>query len=298
MWFKNLQIYRITHWNTSPAELEAALSKHTLHSCLSMEMQSRGWVSPKTENEPLVHTLGQQMLIALGVEKKLLPVSVINQFAKLRAAEIEEQQGYKPGRKQMKEIKEFVTDELLPRAFALRRKNYAWIDPVNGWFVIDTSNAAKADELIELLHKSIEGCSLALVKTGNSPTSVMTEWLAGDDVPASLTIDRDCELCGTGDEKATVRYVRHALDSAEIIRHVKEGKKATRLAMTWRDKISFTLYENMQLKRIVPLEFIKEQIDSSEVDDVFDTDFAIMTGELPHLLADLMDALGGEYNSN
>ncbi|CAH1388267.1 recombination-associated protein RdgC [Candidatus Nitrotoga sp. M5] len=294
MWFKNLQIYRITNWNISPAELETALSKHTLRNCLSMEMQSRGWVSPKAEDEPFVHTLGQQMLIALGVEKKLLPISVINQFAKLRAAEIEEQQGYKPGRKQMKEIKELVTDELLPRAFALRRKTYAWIDPVQGWFVIDTSSAVKAEELIELLHKSIEGCSLALIKTKKSPASVMTEWLAGDEVPASFTIDRDCELCGTGDEKATVRYVRHSLDSVEIIKHVKEGKKATRLAMTWRDKISFTLNENMQLKRIVPLDFVKEQIDASDTDDVFDADFAIMAGELPSLLADLIVTLGGE----
>jgi recombination associated protein RdgC len=298
MWFKNLQIYRITNWNVSPAELEAALSKHTLHNCLSMEMQSRGWVSPKAEDAPLVHILGQQMLIALGVEKKLLPISVINQFAKLRAVEVEEQQGYKPGRKQMKEIKERVTDELLPRAFALRRNTFAWIDPAGGWFVIDTSNAAKADEVIELLNKSIVGCSLALIKTGKSPTSVMTEWLAGDDVPAAFTLDRDCELCGTGDEKATVRYVRHCLDSAEIVRHIKEGKKATRLAMTWRDKISFTLNGNMQLKRIVPLDFIKDQIDASEGDDVFETDFAIMTGELPHLMGDLMDTLGGEYNLN
>ena len=45
---------------------------------------------------------------------------------------IEEQQGYKPGRKQMKQIKEAVTDELLPRAFALRRHTFAWIDPTAG----------------------------------------------------------------------------------------------------------------------------------------------------------------------
>ena len=64
--------------------------------------------------------------------------------------------------------------------------------------------------------------------------------------------------------------------------------------MTWRDKISFTLTENMQLKRIAPLDFIKDQIDASEADDVFDTDFAIMTGELPQLLGDLMATLGGE----
>ena len=54
----------------------------------------------------------------------------------------------------------------------------------------------------------------------------------------------------------------------------------------------------MQLKRIAPLDFLKEQIYDSEADDVSDTDFAIMTGELPHLLVDLMDALDGEYDSN
>jgi recombination associated protein RdgC len=292
MWFKNLQIYRITNWNITPAALEEALAQHALQDCLSMEMQSRGWVAPKAEGEAFVHTLGQHMLIAFGVEKKLLPSTVITQFAKARAVELEEQQGYKPGRKQMKEIKEAVTDELLPRAFALRRKTYAWIDPQAGWFVVDASSPAKADELLETLHKSLADISFALVKTQLSPSSAMTGWLAGDDVPASFTIDRDCELRGTGDEKATVRYVRHALDSEEIVRHVKEGKEATRLAMTWRDKLSFVLNENMQLKRIAPLDIIKEQGEGA--DDLFDSDFAIMTGELSKLLPDLLDALGGE----
>ena len=294
MWFKNLQIYRITNWNVSPAELEAALSSHPLQNCSGMEMQSRGWVPPKTGDGLFVHAPGRQMLIALGAEKKLLPASVINQFAKLRATEMEEQQGYKPGRKQMKEIKERITDELLPRAFAMRRDTYAWIDPDGEWFVIDTPNAAKADELIEHLLKTVQGCALALVKTLQSPASAMTGWLAGNEVPASFTIDRDCELCDMGNEKATVRYVRHSLDSDEIIRHVKEGKKATRLAMTWRDKISFTLNENLQLKRMVPLDLIKEQIADSEADNPFDTDFAIMSGELPLLLEDIVAVLGGE----
>lgn len=297
MWFKNLQIYRITHWKTSSAELGTVLSLHPLQNCTGMEMQSRGWISPKIEGGHLVHALGQQMLIVLGVEKKLLPASVINQFVKLRVAEMEEQQGYKPGRKQRKEIKERITDELLPRAFSLRRSTCAWIDPVGGWFVIDTANAAKADELIECLHKSLEGCALALVKTRQSPVSAMTGWLAGNEMPAAFTVDRDCELCDMGNEKATVRYVRHALDSAEIIRHVQDGKKATRLAMTWRDKISFTLTENLQLKRMAPLDLIREQIADNDAEDVFDVDFAMMTGELPLLLDDLVAALGGEEAS-
>lgn len=294
MWFKNLLVYRLTRWEATPVTLEEKLSQHALQPCSGMEMQSRGWVSPKAEGEPLVHALGQQMLISLGVEKKLLPATVINQFAKSRAAEMEEQQGYKPGRKQLKEIKEAITDELLPRAFALRRKTYAWIDPVDKWLVVDAANAAKADELAEMLIKALDGISFALIKTETSPSAAMTGWLAGNDLPAAFTVDRDCELRGAGEERATVRYVRHDLEAEEISKHIKAGKEVTRLAMTWNDKLSFVLHENMQLKRLSALDILKEQTDSSEADDVFDTDFAIMTGELKKLLPAVIDALGGE----
>lgn len=294
MWFKNLLVYRLNNWDTTPETLEEKLAQHALQPCSGMEMQSRGWVSPKAEGEPYVHALGQQMLIALGTEKKLLPATVINQFAKSRAAEVEEQQGYKPGRKQLKQIKEAITDELLPRAFAIRRKTCAWIDPVGGFMVIDAANFAKADELVEMLLKSLDGFTLTPVKTGVSPTAAMTGWLAGDDLPGSFTIDRDCELRGTGEERASVRYIRHALEVDEIDKHIKSGKEVARLAMTWSDRISFVLHDNMQLKRLAPLDVLKEQADISDQDDVFDADFALMTGELKKLLPDVIEALGGE----
>ncbi len=96
------------------------------------------------------------MLVTLRAEKKLLPATVVNQVAKARAQEIEEQQGYKPGRKQMKEIKERVTDELLPKAFSIYRDTRVWIDPVNRWLVIDAAASASADEVLGLLAKSID----------------------------------------------------------------------------------------------------------------------------------------------
>lgn len=293
MWFKNLIVYRLKHWEIAPERLEEELAKHALQSCSGLEMQTRGWVSPKADGGPLVHTLGQQMLICLGTEKKLLPSTVVNQFAKARAADIEEQQGYKPGRKQLKQIKEDVTDELLPRAFAIRRKTLAWIDPVGRWLVIDAASLAKADEVTETLIKQLEGIAFSLVRSEMSPVVAMTDWLSGD-APGGFTIDRDCELRATGEEKATVRYVRHALESEEIGRHIQAGKEVTRLAMTWNDRISFVLHDNLQLKRLAPLDVLKEHEDYDGADDLFDTDFALMTGELQRLLPDTLDALGGE----
>ncbi len=294
MWFKNLTLYRVTKWEETPASLVEKLAKRALQSCSGLDMQRVGWVSPKAEDEPLVHQLGSQLLVSLGIEKKLLPATVINQFTKVRAAEIEEQQGYKPGRKEMKEIKEAMVDELLPRAFAIRSKVNAWIDPVDGWMVIDAANLAKADEVVTQLVKTLEGFSVSLIKTKLSPSAAMTTWLGANEAPASFTVDQDCELREKGESGSTVRYVKHALELDEISKHLKAGKEVTKMAMTWNDKISFVMHENLQLKRIVPLDLIKDQADVNSEDDSFDTDFAIMTGELKKLIPSVVDALGGE----
>ena len=294
MWFKNLLVYRLNKWDDTPASVEEKLAKHALQSCNGLDMQRIGWVSPKADGQALVHILGSQLLISLGMEKKLLPATVINQFAKARAAEIEEQQGYKPSRKEMKEIKEAMVDDLLPRAFAIRSKVNAWIDPVDGWMVIDATNIAKADEMVTQLIKTLEGFSVSMIKTKLSPSVAMTTWLAANEAPASFTVDQDCELRGRGETGSTVRYVRHTLELDEITKHIKAGKQVTKMAMTWNDKISFVLHESLQLKRIVPLDLIKNQADVNPEDDSFDTDFAMMTGELKKLIPSVVYALGGE----
>ena len=299
MWFKNLQIYRLRNCTIAASQLEEALAMHALQGCGSMDMQSRGWIAPRKDVDALVHALNGQMLVALGVEQKLLPASVINQYAQARADEIEEESGTRPGRKQMREIRERVAEELMPRAFTRRRTTHAWIDPVGGWFVVDAANAAKADELIEALLKSVPDLSLALVKTQASPSSAMTGWLAAGEAPGGFTIDRDCELRAPGEEKSTVRYVRHPLESEQIRNHIEAGKQVTRLAMTWGDRISFVLHENLQVKRLAFLDILKEQSEQNAetAAEQFDADFAIMAGELARFLPDLVEALGGEAPS-
>ena len=81
MWFKNLIVYRLpADWSVSAAELEELLSKHTLQPCGALEMMSRGWVPPASTPR-LLHTVNQQHLIALGIDQKLLPGSIIRQVA-------------------------------------------------------------------------------------------------------------------------------------------------------------------------------------------------------------------------
>jgi recombination associated protein RdgC len=144
-----------------------------------------------------------------------------------------------------------------------------------------------------MLIKSFAGLSLTLINTQMSPQSAMASWLISQESPAVFSVDRECELKAADESKSVVRYVRHPLDTDEVKQHVEGGKLPTRLAMTWEGRVSFSLTEAMQLKKITFLDVVFEAT-STEKDEGFDADVAIATGELSKLIPDLFEALGGE----
>jgi recombination associated protein RdgC len=284
MWFKNLVVYRLpADWSVAPAELEEKLAQRALQPCGSFDMQSRGWVHASAA-ERFVHTTHSQHLIALGVEQKLLPSSIVRQVAADRAKVIEQQQGFPVGRRQMRELKERVLEELRARALTRRRTTRAWIDPAHGWLVVDAAGAPRADELIETLRDTLGSLAVQLLETERSPAASMSAWLALGDAPLRFTIDQDLEL-----------------QAAEIRQHLTAGMYPTRLGLTWNDRISFVLTEKLQIKRVEFLAIDKEsRPDQSQSDqelaaqEQFEIDFMLMAGELNQLLGDLGQALGGQ----
>lgn len=301
MWFKNLIVYRLpADWSVSAAELEELLTKRTLQPCSPLEMVSRGWVPP-TSGGRLLHTVNQQHLIALGIDQKLLPASIIRQVAQERAEALAQEQGYPVGRRQMRDLKMRVTEELRARALTRRRVIRAWIDPLNGWFVVDAAGAAKAEELTEVLRVTLGGSfAVQFMETAKSPQQSMSLWLSQGEAPTRFIIEQDLELQSPDANKATIRYTRHPLDVREVQAHLKAGKYPTRLGLTWADRVSFVLTDKLQVKRVEFLEMTKDTADGGEVDaaEQFDIDFAVMAGELAKLLEDLGQALGGEVQKD
>ncbi|MBK9019642.1 MAG: recombination-associated protein RdgC [Sulfuritalea sp.] len=297
MWFRNLQIFRLAaDWSYSTDALTAALQRGAFQGCSASDRHSLGWVPPRGEDGELVFSVARQQLIALGVEQKLLPTSVVRQYAQAKIDQIEAAQGYKAGRKQKREIFEQVEAELLPRAFVKRGLTYVWIDPINRWLLVDASSSTRADEVMEQLKLSLGELPVTLVKTQLAPATAMTQWLATGHAPGSFTIDRDCELQAAADERPAVRYVRHTLDSDEVRNHIAAGKSATRLALTWNDRVSFVLTEQLQVKKLAFLDILKEDAErqSENADDLFAANFTLMCGELSQLLQHLVEVLGGE----
>lgn len=295
MWFRNLQLFRLApEWQYGADALATALQRVPFKPCGTQDRRSGGWVPPRGDD--LVFTVQGHQLIALGTEEKILPAAVVRQHAEIWLAAIEKEQGYKPGRKQAREIRDLVEAELLPRALPRRRLTYAWIDPATRWLAVDAASAARAAEVVEALKPALGDLPLALLKTGMAPGTAMTQWLSAGEAPGRFTIDRDGELQAAAEEHAAVRYTRHNLDSDEIRAHIASGKVATRLALTWNDRISFVLTESMQIRRLAFLDVVKEDsmFKAQTADELFSANVAIMSGELAVMLGDLLTALGGE----
>ena len=295
--FKNVIVYRIeSSWSATLEQAELALDAHRFVPCGPSQEKSAGWIEPRgAAHGPLVESVGGQWLLDFMIESKAVPASVIRRQLDERCAQIEATTGRKPGKKEKKEMKEDIAHSLLPMAFTRQAKVTVWIDPVERRLVLNCSNITRADEVVTALVKALDGFAVAQLSTQVEPAAAMSNWLSTQEPPAGFSIDRECELKASDESKSVVRYAKHALDIEEVRQHIADGKRPTRLAMTWDDRVSFELTEGMQLRKIV---FIEGTDSTSAIkggkEDNFDADAAIATGELGQLVPELLEALGGE----
>ena len=293
--FKNVIVYRIGEgWTATLAQIEDSLDAERFVPCGASQDKSVGWIEPRGEaHGPLVESVAGQLMLKLKIETKAVPGSVIARKAKERSEQIVATTGRKPGKKEMRDIKDDVRMTLMPLAFSKESSVLVWIDTSAHLLILDAGSQAKADEVVTRLVSALQGLSVTLLNTQMSPQAAMTAWLITQEPPSGFSVDRECELKAVDESKSVVRYVRHALDTDEVKQHVEGGKLPTRLALTWNSRVSFGLTEALQLKKVTFLDVVFEGT-SAEKDEGFDADVAIATGELCQLLPEMIDALGGE----
>ena len=302
MWFRNLKVFRLTpHWADHIETMGEALKSHAFAGSDDLSATAQGWVAPRENDDRLAVPVQGQYLLALRLEKKLLPATVINQETKARALLLEAEQGYKPGRKQLKDLKQSVTDELMPRAFRIARDIGVWVDPVNRWLVVDAASSGQAEEVLSALGKSMHPYPVEPIQLSHSVTGLMTNWMIAGQAPDGFGLDPESQWQSTGDSAGVIRYVRHELSNEAITRHVQAGYQCTRLALTWQDRISFVLTETADCKRVNALDILQERANAESgttPEDKLDSDFMLMTAELNQLLIALTEALGASDTNN
>lgn len=304
--FKSASFFRLADdFVLPPLEgLEESLQGARFLPCAATQPESIGWVPPRgNKSTVLAELVAGQLILKLCTERRAVPGSAVKSAVEERIEKYKAETGQeRVGAKIKKEFKEDALLELMPRAFTKRTSTLLWLDPVNKFLVVDSGSLGGADRIVTYLIEALSavpGARPALqvrpVQTQSSAAVAMSHWLSTREAPYNFTIDRDCELKTPDDQKATVRYARHTLDIDEVAQHIAAGKVPTQLAMTWNDRVSFVLNDVAQIRKLKLLDVVMDGVqEGGKDDDGFDTDAAILTGELSALLPDLLEALGGE----
>lgn len=302
--FKSASFFRIASDFMRPLleALEESLQTTRFIPCGATQPESSGWVAPRgNKSHALVGAVGRQVIVQLCTERRPLPASAVKNAVGERIEKYRRKAGRdRVGARIRKEFREEVILDLLPRAFTKRSSTTLWIDPVDKFLVVGAGSLAAADKVVSHLADLLGempgvGIGVKPVQTSLSAAVAMAHWLASREAPAGFTVDRDCELKMPDGQKSTVRYSRHTLEIDEVAQHISAGKVPTQLAMTWNDRVSFMLTDTAQLRKIRLLDVVLDGVQKNGKDeDGFDSDAAIVTGELSALLPDLLETLGGE----
>lgn len=277
--------------------LEEVLGEHRLRPCGPLEMATKGFVPPvgRGEELPLTHSVKSYTLFTVGGEDKLLPAAVINDELARKIQKIAEEEGRKVGGRERKRIKEDLLNELLPRAFVRSSRLSAYVDKQRGWLVLDSSSRKSAENALTQVREALGSFPAVPLAPEEGPRTLMTDWLANNNLPAGLSLGDECELrdpaTATG---AIARCRRQDLDSEEIKEHLRNGKQVFQLGLVFDDRISFVLGEDLVLRKLKFLDAVLDELGDSQQDAHAEMDarMALLTLELERLLSKLEEWFG------
>ena len=173
--FKNVIVYRVgAGWSATLAEIEERLAATRFVACGPSQEKSLGWVEPRgVAQGPLVESVAGQLVLKMMIETRVLPASVVNRKADERVAQIESTTGRKPGKKELRDLKDDIRLTLLPMAFTKLASITVWIDREARWLVIDAASQSRAEEVVAALVVALDGFAITLLNTQTSPTAAM-----------------------------------------------------------------------------------------------------------------------------
>lgn len=292
--FKALSLFQLNPcWTISATAADAAARQAAFVECLPSQALSIGLVPPRGEEEgALVEVFGTNLVLRVMIERRTPPAEVVQRHLDARTKEVEAEIGRRLSAKQLANLRDQVVRDLLPKTFTKREQIYCVFSRALGLLLLETTIAARADEILSLLAKTFQGFSAGTYQTATSPALVMRDWLHSGEPGAGFAIHEECELVRVGPTRGVVRYRHHDLHIAQIREHLRhDGHLPTELGLTWGG-LAFVLTSRLALKKIGWPKGLRGEGARADAGE-FDALMVLATGELERLIPELVNCCGG-----
>ncbi|WOT04262.1 recombination-associated protein RdgC [Shewanella youngdeokensis] len=302
MWFKNLTVYRFNKpFSVDTESMEKSLEDFTFSPCSSQDISKFGFSKALGKHgDTLVHTAADRHLISATKEEKILPSQVIKEALEDKVLQLEAEDNRKLTKKEKDSLKDEITTTLLPRAFSRRSQIRALILPEIQMILVDSSSAAKSEELMALLRKALGTLPIIPMSFKTPIEEQLTEWLKDGKTPADFDMQDEAELKSNADDGGIVRFKQQDLSEDEVLAHIEVGKQVHKLALHYSQSVAFILQSDATLKRLKFSEEFRAGNDDLGTEDPMarlDADFALMSSELIALVNTVVESLGGLEDS-
>lgn len=257
MAIKNATLFRFPpSVEIDPVKLEAALQTQRYQAPDASAYQSSGW-APALNESTLLLTLAPGIYAMRRLTtSKILPPSTLAKEWQARVAGIEEQECRKVGREEELTLKDTVRSELLARTVSKDDSAWLIIHSEACLIIIDQTSSSNAEAVLAVLQRCYP-LDATLIRPRALLDQQMTRWVAGDELPDELHMGSVMHLQDESSEGPTIKITNVRASGQEVQMHLQQGLIVTLLQLHWKERTSFRLTQNMQLRSIrtdIPLD--------------------------------------------
>lgn len=166
----------------------------------------------------------------------------------------------------------------------------------DGWLIVG-SKSKDAELLTSFLRKTLGSLPIRLAVTNNNPSDIMTNWVSGETEPRNFDIESQCELREIGGDEV-IKCKNLAMPNDEVTAHIESGMQVVNLALSWNDRVSFILNEDLTISSLKYTDLLQYQLDDQMIEDntlYLEARLILMNECYSQMLNALLNEFGGEY---
>lgn len=276
----------------SAENLSEALQEPTIVDPLKTQWGVAGFSRPSNFGNLTVFVgADNTRVLNVQVRERVLPAKVIRTHLEDRIAADTIRQGYRPGRKQIAELKDLVTMELLPTSHIRHVDTQVMI--TGDYLFVGTGSARTVDVVMSQLMSLFPDDDLAFkpIAWGRDVSKFLMDALL-DETTDGCEFTRSRSVTLKSSAKAVAKFKDIGLDVDSVKERVSAGMRPVDLAVEYGDTMTFTLTDQMLIKSIRFSDVLLSQTHDTENEvDEFDATTALVSGELRKMFADLLTAI-------